>query len=622
MEPAETFCGIRTALKKKVVKSLSEVPGEWKVLILDNAAAQVLSSGMKVHDIMEFGITLIEDLSKSRQPLPRSPAVYFISPTEASLDRLIADWTNPKCPQPYASAHILFTNRISDETLQKISHSAVGPHLKTLKEVLVEFTAVDRFAFKINTTQDLFKFFCNNDQRDVQRACSYVASFLHTMGETPTIRFFNTSTCRTFAFQLLETIELLGHLDRNYTEACSSSGGSVMLILDRSVDCCGPLMHELTYNCFLQDVYPLEGMKYRHTVKAKDGTNTEKDMLLDDHDPVWMKLHHLHIADASKEVDKAFAEFREANAALALTGKSGREVTNAQLSDAVHAMPQMQEKMSRFSMHMDILRKLNILFRDGALEPCIALEQRMATGEMEDGTKTSTKDIEADLQRLLRDTSYTPETKTRLLLLFVMTQGLPTAAKREQLIQMAQLGSAEDSYIDKLAALGVKLTTEKKFFGKKRPKRMGAVKEGAYDLSRYESAIKVIVESLAKDTLSNTEYPFVKEPPSSNKASTSAAAGRTLRAGATWSTSLGVKGAGASAPKGNERHCDIGGGAPIVSVNGQRLFVFIVGGVSNAEVRGAQEVMLETKREIYIGGTSLTTASDFVQQLGMLNSAT
>jgi len=32
--------------------------------------------------------------------------------------------------------------------------------------------------------------------------------------------------------------------------------------------------------------------------------------------------------------------------------------------------------------------------------------------------------------------------------------------------------------------------------------------------------------------------------------------------------------------------------------------------------------MLETKREIYIGGTSLTTASDFVQQLGMLNSAT
>jgi syntaxin-binding protein 1 len=433
------------------------------------------------------------------------------------------------------------------------------------------------------------------------------------MGDIPIVRFQNSTPARTFAYQLMETLDLLTHLDPQYAESSKAAGGdSTLLIIDRSVDCCGPLMHELTYNCFLQDVYPLEGMIYKHTIKQKDGTTQDKDMLLDDHDPVWMKLHHMHIADASKEVDKNFAEFRDANAALNVVGKKGTQVTTSQLSDAVHAMPQMQEKMSRFSMHMDILRKLNIIFRESSLEPVIALEQRMVTGEMEDATKTSTKDIENDLQRLLRDDMYPPDVKTRLLLLFVLTQGLPAAAKREQLLQMAKLTSGEDALIDKLSAL-VKLSTERKMFGKKKPKRVGAVKEGAYDLSRYETAVKGVVESLAKDGLSNAEYPFVKEPPSSNKASTSGGQGKSLRpTGATWSAAGGKK------PGGADRAIDIGGGGPPVSVHGPRLYVFIVGGVTHAEIRGAHEVMLETKREIYIGGTNIVTASDFVRQLEML----
>eukprot|EP00760_Papus_ankaliazontas_P001852 PhM_4_TR10695/c0_g1_i1/m.69226/K15292/STXBP1, MUNC18-1; syntaxin-binding protein 1 len=612
--------GIRTYLRKKVISCLQQVPGEWKVLILDKASAGVLASGMKVHDLMEYGVTLIEDIQKARQPLPRSPAVYFLSTDDASVDKAIADWSGGKTP--YQSAHILLTNRVGDDVVRKISSSPMGPHLKSLKEVLIEFTILDRFAFRTNTPQDLFKFFVNNDTRDVHKTCAHVASLLHTLQEVPTVRYQNTPVARTFAMQLSETLDLLTHLDPSYTTDKSNSGGSVVLIVDRGVDCCGPLMHELTYNCFLQDVFPLDHMKYKHQMRLKDGATQEKDMILDDHDSVWMQLHHMHIADAGKEVDKAFADFRDANAVLSVVGKKGSQVTTSQLADAVHAMPQMQDKITRFSMHMDILRRLNIIFRESQLEPVVALEQRMATGEMEDGTKTAAKDIENDLQKILKDDQYSPEVKQRLLLLFVITQGLPSAARREQLIQMAQLSTVDDTTIDNITKLGVKLTSERKLFGRKRPKRLGAVKEGAYDLSRYETALKAVMESLAKDTLSNTEYPFVKEPPSSSKASASTMAGaRSLRAGASWALGGGAAGglgAGGLRRGGNERQVDLGhGGAPL-SVSGQKLFVFVVGGVTNAEIRGAHEIMVETKREVYIGGTSLQTPASFIQQLALL----
>ncbi|KAE8712856.1 Detected protein of unknown function [Hibiscus syriacus] len=56
------------------------------------------------------------------------------------------------------------------------------------------------------------------------------------------------------------------------------------------------------------------GNKYVHEVPSKTGGPTEKkDVLLEEHDPVWLKLHHAHIADASERLHENMTSFISKN---------------------------------------------------------------------------------------------------------------------------------------------------------------------------------------------------------------------------------------------------------------------------------------------------------------------
>lgn len=52
----------------------------------------------------------MEKVSIRREPLPELEAIYFLSPTEESIDFLIKDFENSKKPQ-YAAVHLFLTSR-------------------------------------------------------------------------------------------------------------------------------------------------------------------------------------------------------------------------------------------------------------------------------------------------------------------------------------------------------------------------------------------------------------------------------------------------------------------------------------------------------------------------------
>lgn len=62
---------------------------------------------LKMSDIMECNVSVVEDLGKAREPLPLA-AVYFIQPTNSSVTQLLEDFTD----QPlYPSVHIFFSSK-------------------------------------------------------------------------------------------------------------------------------------------------------------------------------------------------------------------------------------------------------------------------------------------------------------------------------------------------------------------------------------------------------------------------------------------------------------------------------------------------------------------------------
>lgn len=59
----------RTLLKDM----LNSVPGEWKVLIMDSLTTRIMSSACKMSDILEEGVSLVEDVCKVKNPAPFPP---------------------------------------------------------------------------------------------------------------------------------------------------------------------------------------------------------------------------------------------------------------------------------------------------------------------------------------------------------------------------------------------------------------------------------------------------------------------------------------------------------------------------------------------------------------------
>ncbi|KAL5097055.1 hypothetical protein RYX36_001382 [Vicia faba] len=94
------------------------------------------------------------------------------------------------------------------------------------------------------------------------------------------------------------------------TETCE------LLIIDRTIDQIAPLIHEWTYDTMCHDLLNMEGNKYVHEIPGKNGGQPErKEVLLEDHDPIWLELRYAHIADASVRLHEKMTNFISKNKA-------------------------------------------------------------------------------------------------------------------------------------------------------------------------------------------------------------------------------------------------------------------------------------------------------------------
>ncbi|CAN1333121.1 SNARE-interacting protein KEULE [Linum perenne] len=643
----------------------------WKVLIMDKLTVKIMSYACKMADITQEGVSCKNQNARSKSKYSATKCIIKWWRTYTKEDSHCPPWMpytssnqlkrsivsschflfcsiimfksdmGGKKPL-YKKAFVFFSSPVSRDLVALVREGIMVSRIGALREMNLEYFAMDSQAFLTDHERALEELFGDDeDSRKGDAALSVIATRIATvfasLREFPYLRYRAAKsldvTTMTTTRDLITTKLAARVWDRisHYKQKIDQFPQSEtcdLLILDRSVDQIAPIIHEWTYDAICHDLLNMEGNKYVHEVPGKSGGPPEKkEVLLEEHDPLWVELRHAHIADASERLHDKMTTFVAKNKAAQIQhGSRDGELSTRDLQKMVQALPQYSEQIDKLSLHVEIAGKVNRVIRDSGLRDLGQLEQDLVFGDA--GTKEVIKYLTTN-EYLVQDASR--ENKLRLLM--ILASIYPEKFEGDKglnLMKLAKLPEDDMTAVNNMRMFGGTTETKKSSASfslkfdikqKKRAARKDRTdqEETGWQLSRFYPMVEELVIKLNKGELSKDEYPCLNDPsvtfdgtsPASIMNTSSAPHSMRSRRTPTWA---------------KPRHSDDGYSSDSVLRHassdfkkmGRRIFVFIVGGATRSELRACHKLTTKLQREVVLGSTSLDDPPQFITKLKLL----
>ncbi|KAH7429256.1 hypothetical protein KP509_09G038700 [Ceratopteris richardii] len=339
----------------------------YKVLILDRFCRDILSPLIRVNDLRKHGVTLFFTIDKERQVIPDVPAVYFVQPTAANVERIIRDASKGV----YETFHLNFSSSIPRSLLENLAAGSLkGDCTQRISKVFdqyLEFITLEHGMFSLG--QPLTYVQLNDphaEDKDVEMTVESIVNGLFcvivTLGVVPIICCPKGGPAEMVASQL--DSRLRSHLnERNnlFMEAGhlgSSFQRPVLCIFDRNFELTAALQHVWSYRPMVHDIL---GMKLNRVVQGG------KPYELDDSDPFWVANSSAPFPKVAEVVELELKKYKQdIEAVNRKTGAKGEMSFDEQellgntkhLMNAVNSLPELTERKKMIDKHTNLATAL------------------------------------------------------------------------------------------------------------------------------------------------------------------------------------------------------------------------------------------------------------------------
>uniref|UniRef100_A0A7S1XGI9 Uncharacterized protein n=1 Tax=Compsopogon caeruleus TaxID=31354 RepID=A0A7S1XGI9_9RHOD len=623
---------VRHKLLNCVIRAVKPSNGALKVLVVDRYTVTLVGAVIPLDQLAAEGITLLEFVDLFREPLPALHGVYLLRPSKESIRAFAEESTGQ-----YAAFHLFTTSPLSKERMDEIrERKDLMKKIKTLRELDLEIFVRAGSIFDFGRGASALSRVYSSEKEVVRKElieCSSklatVCRLIQSRADQWNIRYFAPSLgAKTIAAMTkAELSSVLDHRSAEEIDVVVPAEHVSLIILDRTADLASPLIHEYTYQAMAYDQIVFDhGQPEGPIYNWSDPQAGDKPMSCtfdaERKDDLWKQVRHMHIAEASPTVDVAFKQFLERNAAAKLhspvsspTKEGSRSPSDTkartaaldlkELSAAVRALPEYQEKMKQISMHLHILEALFKAFKSGNLMEVSRVEQNLVIGLDEQENRVKSEGMFDSLRKIISDPVVARNDKVRILLLaHVIAKGTGSFIGRHSTlstVSFAREFHALDFEQYSRPPLGLDLSVclrgletllaspsaclhqgstswterrkERKTIKEAHVKRRQLVHgtDMPYELSRYVPPLRDLIYQLSQESLSTDLFPF-------SSASTS------------YQTS----------------------GVP---TEGRRLFIiFVLGGCTYAELRECYKMSEQNSAcQFILGSNGLLAPSDFVR---------
>lgn len=389
---------------------------------------------MKIGSLRQHGVTLHLQLTSDRSPVPDVPAIYFVSATEESIQRISSDISNGL----YESFYLNFVSHIPNPYMELLAESVVKsqcvPKVNQVVDRYLKFVSLSPTEFTLNERQSFSILHGNASDTEIEayieRIVDGLFSALATIKVLPIIRCPGkpNSPANMIATRLESRIRRVIHRDASalsqlFGTSKLSAQRPILILLDRELDLNVMVHHTWTYQALIHDLLGSRSNRVKVTSTDKTGATTTRNYDLDSADRFWIQYCGSTFQEAAAAVSEMLSEYNKKMASIQQnegydpqTHDSGdfRSAT-AGLTNAINALPEMTEKKRSIDMHTNIASALVNEIKARELDKYYEVEDDVERGSVSGSMSQMEQLLKAESKGTLAD-------KTRALVCYFLSK--------------------------------------------------------------------------------------------------------------------------------------------------------------------------------------------------------